>query len=595
MPKPPLTKKWGLIALALSLAITSHGLFLYYTHLMEVSFYSSHRATFENQSAGTPTLSNKSNEELAKKRNDELAAIFKESSPTIIEEAISSYHEYASNEQTATLENVPMPDIAIPAESSDLVEIDTPQALSIAQEMPSPISTPDLTTITLEEDHREELLADLIEATDRIQGLVIDEPTIELTSSSTIQAGVAENTSLNGNALLRNTLGVSEIEHDMSLSLPDYKSISEHMVRYALTASTPASTGILKLPAQNNDRKATSLPGSNTFDVTVQFDPTPNETGYPFRVTLTPKTNVHFKRITQNYYFLIDRTHSIHHQRYELTKAAVINALNYLYPGDTFNVMVFDDEVVRFAPHTVIASPDNISRAQQFIKIQRHGRAFTSTDLYTSLEQMLPTEVPEKEVNTLILLSDGDTYLSREKQKEMIAAWTAKNAGKMSLYSVPMGGGNNLPLLEMLSSLNKGYMTHASKDREATSVLQQLVQQINHPIGKDLIATPILKGNQAHISIYPSTKRLPNLYENSSYTLFGSIDRLENFNLFIQGRYYDELLDINIPIDFSKAQLVTDGSLQPQIARQKAYLFYENYLHDGYKEYLNQAKKLLKQ
>ena len=137
--------------------------------------------------------------------------------------------------------------------------------------------------------------------------------------------------------------------------------------------------------------------------------------------------------------------------------------------------------------------------------------------LYSSLGNIIPDAVAANEVNTAILLSDGDTYLTKEQQRTRIANWTKQNSGKVSLYGIASGAGNNLPLLDVLSAFNKGALYYASRDEEINDVLVVLMRLIQNPIAKDIIATPITpEAESLPVLIYPPAQRLPNMYENGS-------------------------------------------------------------------------------
>src|ERR1700733_1971223 len=105
-----------------------------------------------------------------------------------------------------------------------------------------------------------------------------------------------------------------------------------------------------------------NIASSEDFDLHIEYAPRLGSQGYIFKVQLSPREGIKFKRISQNLFFLIDRSHSIRHDRFELTKQAVANALYSLHPGDTFNVLFFDENIERFATKNVSCNPMNVER-----------------------------------------------------------------------------------------------------------------------------------------------------------------------------------------------------------------------------------------
>lgn len=333
---------------------------------------------------------------------------------------------------------------------------------------------------------------------------------------------------------------------------------------------------------------------SDDFTLLVEYAPKMEGEGYLFRLELKPKEGAHFRRIAQNYFFLIDRSASIPSARFEATKQAVAKALEYLHQGDTFNILLFDDKIVPFSKGGSVAwNPTSITQAAQFLKESKSGGLFTSTDLYQSLGRIVPEMVAAQEVNTAILLSDGDTNLNPDKQRETIVNWTRRNAGKVSLYSMAIGKGNNLALLDLLSVFNKGGLSYSSQNKGTEEILLQLIKAIRTPIAKQItIATVGKSGNK--IALLPPNSFLPNLFENTPYLVYGTVSHLEDFHVFYQGRYYDKHLDIKQKVSFSNALRGDSKTLEKKWALYQAYQRYEQYLTDGDKKHLAQAKQLLK-
>ncbi len=342
-----------------------------------------------------------------------------------------------------------------------------------------------------------------------------------------------------------------------------------------------------------NDLNAVGTIASSD-DFTIKVEYLPNDSGlfYFVRLTFLPEDDVIFKRINRNIFFLIDRSHSISKKRFDTSRTAVSKALTMLNKGDTFNILFFDDTVVKFADTNVPWTKNNVTAAQQFLSEQKHGGMFASTDLYSSLDKIIPEAVADNEVNIAILLSDGDTYLPIGKQRKTIGHWTNTNVGKVTLYSIASGRRNNLPLLNLLCSFNKGLLVYTHDDALIEKALINVMHSIHTPIGKDLFPTIVVPDNTTQVTLFPRTKRMPNLFKNTPYVMYGITNKLTDFHLFLQGRYYDKWLNIKKTISLSQAQ---QGSTD--IAREclihYAYDFYDKFLNDGDPKHLHKAKQIL--
>lgn len=346
-------------------------------------------------------------------------------------------------------------------------------------------------------------------------------------------------------------------------------------------------------PLSNHAHKEASgaIANSNDFEVTLEYAPKTDGRGLSFRVTLTPKSTVQFRTIAQNVVFLIDRSHSIDQDRYSTSKIAVLHAIQSLRPQDRFNILVFDDRVTAFASQMIPRNSYNIEMARQFLQSQPYGGIFASTDLYSSLGNIIPDIVEPTEVNAAILLSDGDTFLSKDKQRRSIASWTEHNEGKVALFCVTAGSDNNLPLLDFLAAENKGMLIHAQTS--VSEALARLMEQICQPIAKDIIASAVSRSPGVALALYPPSNRQAHLYQRKPYVLYGTLDNPADFYLFLQGKYYDDWLDIRQLITFQQGTQVAASELEQALAQQQAYDHYEDYLRNGNHASLTQARKLL--
>ena len=119
------------------------------------------------------------------------------------------------------------------------------------------------------------------------------------------------------------------------------------------------------------------------------------------------------------------------------------------------------------------------------------------------------------------------------------------------------------------------------------------MDRITAPIGKDIAATAVLTDSKKNIRLYPKPQRLPNLYEHLPYVIYGKTESLEDFHIFLQGKYYDRWLDIKQLVIFNKEKEVPYTDLAKEWTIQCAYDHYDRFLQDGKGIHLVHAKRLL--
>lgn len=369
------------------------------------------------------------------------------------------------------------------------------------------------------------------------------------------------------------------------------------LAQLAIQASRARPASALPLPREveeevNPEGLEGTVASSQDFTLEVDYAVDANK-WVLFRLKVTPKANVVFKRIRHHVAFLIDRSSSIGFGRYTAAKTAVKEALGLLNPGDHFNVLVFDNTIQSLSSQDLPFQARYLAQAEKFLETQPHGGLFAATDLYGSLGDIIPEAVKSNEVYSAILLSDGDTTLTKEQQRQALGSWTRSNQGKVSLYAAVVGEENNLPLLNLLTVCNRGLLAYSKRVPESTKVLKELVLSMRTPIGKELVATPMMEDASQRVHLYPPPHRMPPLYLERPYVLYGVATKPSSFSLFLQGRYYDQWLDIRQKVDFQRGKKVPLEELKREIAREQAYDLYEKYLNTGNSQLLVELHALL--
>lgn len=317
----------------------------------------------------------------------------------------------------------------------------------------------------------------------------------------------------------------------------------------------------------------------------------PWKKGYIFRLRVWPP-KAPASRIQHNITFLIDRSNSISAARFLATKQAVAKAVMQIDEADSFNIVFFDTATHPFNAAPVAATPSNVDAALHFLHEMGEGGFFSSTDLYRSLGKIVPKVVSDGAVNSLILLSDGETILNRSEQRGAINRWRQQSKDRLSLFCVASGKRNNLAMLDLLSRLNRGQLRFVRHVDQLEQTVVQLTREIARPIGQEVSITALRPAGQGRIKLYPSSGHEPNLYAERPYELFGTTETLEEFVLFIQARHLDQWLDLRAEVAFD-GPASNPSKLRHLLVQHTAYDLYLGYLNSGNGRLIDQARELL--
>ncbi len=372
-----------------------------------------------------------------------------------------------------------------------------------------------------------------------------------------------------------------------------YLLASKTLKRPRTRTALPVAGGGLDLENYQLPSLALANSWDRNFKVELKFLPDEEKGGYLFSLALNPEATLKQHSLKQNIHFIIDRSNSVQKHRFSIFKRAVLKALTCLQECDAFNIYIIDKKVTKFVTSPLRVSPKSIQAAEEFLEKQNAGSLFAGSDIYASLEKILPEVKSEEEVHTAILLTDGNTLNNSPKQQNILGKWLEENSGKLSLYTAAVGQKNNLLMLDLLSSISGGKLlysdTHASFPRK----LGKLLLDLKDPIAKEMMITTIPEHADAHIEFYPASFHLPALYAHQPYVLYGYMDKPCNFELIVQGKHGDEWISIRKSISFIDGEK-GNHNLVKQWQAKKANVCYSKFLDEGKAAYLKQAKEILK-
>ncbi len=451
-------------------------------------------------------------------------------------------------------------------------------------------------------DHRKELTSsafaiDIVEDTDDL-GLdslpckAVSES--DLPSVAVLESFVKEpsfDEEISKKSLLEPVLLASEEKEKLpSLLLPKTSLLlkeTDRTLAFTSADSLPEVDGYL-LP-----EVAQAVSWDEAFDVKIELMPKSDGKGFVFAINLTPTEEIHLESMPQNYYFLIDRSSSIERHRFAAFKRGVLKAISCLQPGDKFNVVVFDKKVKKLSEQPILFSKAALQRAEEFLEPQEHGNLFSAADIFASLLNVVPYRVSQEEAHTAILITDGDSSQSSVKQQKNISHWIDANAGHVTLFTAAIGKGNNLIMLDLLSSLSGGQLLYSDTHAAFPRRLGKLLLNLRNPLVKEINLSAVPKDSDVEILFYPSSNHLPNMLAKQSYEIMGTIDQLSDFTLLIQGRHKDRAVTITKEISLTRA-VKTNRLLEKRWANVSAKSQYESYMKEGKISHLIKAKELLK-
>jgi Ca-activated chloride channel homolog len=199
---------------------------------------------------------------------------------------------------------------------------------------------------------------------------------------------------------------------------------------------------------------------------------------------------------------MLDTSLSMQFEKLDRAYEATEGLLRSLTPQDTFNLMLFNDDVAVFSNNPVDARADQIERALAFIK---SSYLSGGTDLGTALDRAanLAKAMPSKKERSIVMITDGNSTLATTRTKAIVDRFQKANDSgpKARLYVFGIGADTNIRLLGELARASRGYFDWTRETDDLSFKLKAFVSKV----GRDPIDSLKLQNADASnfYQVYP--------------------------------------------------------------------------------------------
>jgi|GEM_PF-174809 len=199
---------------------------------------------------------------------------------------------------------------------------------------------------------------------------------------------------------------------------------------------------------------------------------------------------------------MLDTSLSMQFEKLDRAYEATEGLLRSLTPQDSFNLMLFNDDVAVFSNNPVDARPDQIERALAFIK---SSYLSGGTDVGAALDRAatLAKAMPAKKERSIVMITDGNSTIATTRIKSIVDRFQkANDAGpKARLYLFGIGSDTNIRLLGELARASRGTFDWTRETDDLSFKLKAFVSKV----GRDPIDSLKLQNADASnfYHVYP--------------------------------------------------------------------------------------------
>ena len=383
---------------------------------------------------------------------------------------------------------------------------------------------------------------------------------------------------------------LSEGSVQLGLSHPELKIALSEKEMHEINQNHRVTEGYLRDTFSERDIKVLSF--DDEFGTTLTYFQKADRKGYDFALTLKLGKKFHAPSFAQNFIFVLDCSASIKKHRYNTFKEAIIKAVPYMTSGDLFNVILADSKIRSMSKKPIAWNQDALDQVRSYLDRSEYRGYFANRNTFQLITEIENYFDSEKE-NVVVLLTDGHSLKQIEKEKNAFKALAKKSKGLFSLFTASASQGNNITMLDLISTFNNGEFMYSPTHAAFPRKLAIFVKHIKHLLAKDIYIQALAKDG-TEIRFYPNREAYPLLYSDTPYTVYGSINRLNDFDLILQGRFNNQWVNVQQPISFASAKEVNRVTFERNFALQKAYSYYGDYLKESDPSLLKKAEEVLK-
>src|SRR6185503_92205 len=229
---------------------------------------------------------------------------------------------------------------------------------------------------------------------------------------------------------------------------------------------------------------------------------------------------------------MLDTSLSMQFEKLDRAYEAAEGLLRSLTPQDTFNLMLFNDDIGVFSNNPVDARPDQIERALSFIK---SSYLSGGTDMGGALDRAasLSRSMPSRKERSIVMITDGNSTLASTRTKAIVDRFQKANdsGARARLYVFGIGSDTNIRLLGELARASRGYFDWTRETDDLSFKLKSFVSKV----GRDPIDSLKLQNadDSNFYHVYPDYEATA--YDGTRLSFVGRYKRAGSASLALTG------------------------------------------------------------
>jgi len=217
---------------------------------------------------------------------------------------------------------------------------------------------------------------------------------------------------------------------------------------------------------------------------------------------------------------VLDRSGSMAGEKLDQARAAALQVIEGLHEGEFFNLIVYNESVVKFSERPLVASRDNVLKARAFI----NGiRVSGGTNIHGALSAAVEQPAMKGVIPIVLFLTDGLPTIGETSEKKIRETIAARNVAKRRIFTFGVGVDVNTPLLSRLADDSRATASYVFPKESVEVKVAKVFARLSGPV----LGLPVLEVVDGKGQVVPGRvddvipNRLPDFFSGDQIVVTG--------------------------------------------------------------------------
>ncbi len=234
-------------------------------------------------------------------------------------------------------------------------------------------------------------------------------------------------------------------------------------------------------------------------------------------VAATPQSRTLAREVT----IALDRSGSMAGGKLDQAKAAAIQVIEGLSPGERFNIIDYSNSVSLFSREPVLVGAQAITDARAYLNALRPSGG---TNISDAVIEALRQPHVGGTLPIVLFLTDGLPTVGQTSERAIREIVEKSNPHNRRMYTIGVGADVNVPLLDRIADLTRARATYIVPGESVELKVAQVARQLKGPVLADVsITARDVNGAEDTRRIRDlAPRRIPDVFEGEQLVVFGS-------------------------------------------------------------------------